>query len=120
MDQQTKLDIELLLNEARPEIKDADQAGDPHRFNDAGLKYGHIAHRVYLALDTPSRGRCYDREAKRVLLDPWTVIMRSSKFENYGNSAIDDPNFWNHADMVHTLCDYLDLIYAKELEHAGA
>lgn len=120
MDQQTKEDIELLLNIARDEVINAE--GNHHLFNDVGIKYGHIAHRVYLALDKPNRS-CelyHDKETRRVLLDPWTVIMRSNSFQDSGSAAIDDPNFWNHGDMIKTLIDYLALTYSKECAYAGS
>lgn len=119
MDQQTKEDIELLLNVARDEISNAE--GNHHLFNDVSLKYGPIAHRVYLNLDKPNRS-CelyHDKETRRVLLDPWTVIMRSRMFQNKGPAAVDDPNFWNHADMIKTLIDYLALTYSKEYAYAS-
>jgi hypothetical protein len=115
--QQTKEDIDLLLNVARDEIINAE--GNHHLFNDVSLKYGHIAHRVYLALDTPNRPSdlYHDKEARRVLLDPWTVIMRSRAFQDNGPAAVDDPNFWNHSDMIKTLIDYLALTYSKEFAY---
>ncbi len=119
MDQQTKEDIELLLNVARDEIINAE--GNHHLFNDVSLKYGPIAHRVYLALDTPFRS-CelyHDKETRRVLLDPCTVIIRARQFQDNGSAAIDGVNFWNHADMIKTLIDYLALTYSKECTYAS-
>lgn len=70
MDQQTKEDIELLLNVAKEEIINAE--GDHHLFNNVSLKYGHIAHRVYKILDAPSKKaeNYHSKSIKAVLLDP--------------------------------------------------
>lgn len=105
-------DIELLLTKARKEIEESDKAGDPHRFTDAGLIYGPIAHRVYIDLDVPERAKHYhDSNTRRVLLDPCTV---SNRARSVNDCSIDEPMFWYHADMVKTLCDYLDRVYSKE------
>jgi hypothetical protein len=119
MDQQTKLDI-ALLHKARQKIEAIDKAGDPLEFNDAGLRYGSTAHRVYIALDVSHRScECYhDKNTKRVLLDAWTVLNRTRSFKTE-NISIDDLKFWEHADMVKTLCDYLYLAYPQEIINAS-
>jgi len=121
IDQQTKEDIELLLNVARDEIAEAE--GNHHLFNDAGLKYGHIAHRVYKTLDAPSKKpeNYHNKAVNAVLLDPWTVINRMRSFDNSDGTA--NPykaDLWNHADMIKTLIDYLALTYSKELAYASS
>lgn len=121
MDQQTKADIELLLNVARDEIIKAE--GNHHLFNDVGLKYGHIAHRVYKELDAPSKKaeNYHSKFINAVLLDPWTVINRMRSFDNSDGTI--NPNtahLWNHADMIKTLIDYLALTYSKECAYASS
>jgi len=121
IDQQTKEDIELLLNVARDEIAAAE--GNHHLFNDAGLKYGHIAHRVYMALDEPSKKpeNYHNRSVQAVLLDPWTVTNRMRSFDTCdGTVNPGNPIVWNHADMIKTLIDYLALTYSKELAYASS
>lgn len=117
IDEQTKSDIETLLNVARPKLIEADKKGDSDLFISVSVKYGPIANRVYLALDKPERNpdHYHDKETKRVMLDPCTVINRSKSFviQNF-EFNIDDPEFWLHADMIKTLCDYLDLRFNKE------
>lgn len=106
-----------LLQKARAEIAAADKAGDSESFTALGFKYGPIAHKVYLSLDTPHRSceRYHDKETKRVLLDPMTVINRARSFPDNGASILDNPEFWIHPDMVKTLCDYLDQVYSREV-----
>lgn len=122
MEYALKDDIDLLLREARPAIATADQAGDSQVFTALGFKYGPTAHRVYLALDTPQRalGAYHSKETRRVLLDPMTVVNRACSFPNRGLAVVDNPEFWIHADMIETLCDYLDRVYSKEVEYASA
>lgn len=114
MDQQTKSDIELLLNVARDEIIKAE--GNPHLFNDISLKYGHIAHRLYKKLDAPSKepGNYHNKTITAVLLDPWTVLNRANNFDR--RDAEITPyslEFWCHGDMIKSLIDYL-LLTIKE------
>ncbi len=122
METQIQEDIDLLLQEARPAIAVADKAGDHQSFSALGFKYGRIAHRVYLALDKPQRALEADhsKETRRVLLDPMTVVNRSHSLPGSGAASLDDPEFWIHADMVKTFCDYLDRVYSKEVEYASA
>lgn len=120
MDQQTKADIELLLNVAREEIINAE--GNPKRFNEIGKKYGPIAHRVYKKLDAPSKepGNYHNKSIKAVLLDPWTVTNRMNSFERMDiNINPYEPELWLHTDMVKTLIDYLALTYLKEDGYAS-
>jgi len=117
MDQQTKLDIELLLHVARSKVEEADQGGGTKLFNEVGETFGPTAHRVYLALDRPVRTvkNYHNRSMTRVLLDPWTVLNRA---RSYGirdtEISIDNLEFWLHGDMIKTLIDYLSLTYLKE------
>ena len=122
MEYALKDDIDLLLREARPAIATADQAGDSQVFTALGFKYGPTAHRVYLALDKPKRANEGDhsKETRRVLLEPMTVINRAHSLPGSGAVSLDDPEFWIHADMVKTFCDYLDRVYSKEVEYASA
>lgn len=122
MEYPLKEDIDLLLQEARPAIAAADKAGDYQSFNALGFKYGRIAHRVYLALDKPKRANEGDhsKETNRVLLEPMTVINRAHSLPGSGAASLDDPEFWTHADMIKTLCDYLDRVYSKEVEYVSA
>lgn len=110
MDDQTKLDIETLLTKAMPKLIEADRGGDSDLFLAVGVKYGPLAHRVYLALDMPERSyeRYHDKATKRVLLDPWTILNRAKSFQDT-EITIDDQEFWMHGDMIKTLCDYIDL-----------
>jgi hypothetical protein len=114
MDEQTKQDVELLLSVVRPKLIVADHGGGPKLFNEVCKEFGPIAHRVYLALDRPGRPLEYyhDKETKRVMLDPWTVLNRAKSFQNT-NVNIDDVEFWDHCDMIKTLCDYIHLRYAE-------
>ena len=109
MDNQTKSDINALINFARPKLISADRGGGSELFNQVSKEYGPIAHRLYLALDKPERSceRYHDKATRRVMLDPLTVLNRSKSFYNT-EITIDDPEFWLHADMIKTLCDYID------------
>ena len=116
IDDQTKSDIETLLNVARSRLIAADKSGDSDLFMAVSVKYGPVAHRVYLALDMPERSceRYHDKATKRVMLDPWTVINIAKSFHiQKFEITIDDQEFWMHADMIKTLCDYLDLRFKK-------
>jgi hypothetical protein len=107
-----KKDIELLLVRARPKLVAAD-SGNPETFSHLGREFGPIAHRVYFALDSPERSakRYHDKETRRVMLDPWTVLNRARDCDGM---TIDDQEFWCHCDMIKTLCDYLDLRRSTE------
>ncbi|HEY4832813.1 MAG TPA: hypothetical protein VIH61_09680 [Waddliaceae bacterium] len=121
MDAQLKDDIELLLNIARDEIINAE--GCHKRFNAVAAKYHKIAHRVYKALDAPSKKleNYHNKNVKAVLLDPWTILNRARTFSGIGiNINFDDPEFWNHADVIKTLIDYLALTYLNEDAYASA
>lgn len=100
-------DIALLLNVARPKLIAADQ-GQSELFNEVGKEFGPIAHRIYLSLDKPERvaNRYHNKETRRVLLDPWTVLNRANGLEGI---SIDEEEFWCHSDMIKTLCDYIDM-----------
>lgn len=108
MNDQIKADIEILLNVARPKLIEADKGGGSKLFNEVSEEFGPIAHRVYLALDIPERSseRYHDKETRRVLLDPCTVLNRARDCEGI---SINDEEFWIHGDMIKTLCDYIDL-----------
>ena len=120
MDKQTKADIERLMNVARQEIIDADKSGNSSLFSELGRRYGPIAYRVYLALDVTCRAVVnYHNEAMpRVLLDPYTILNRANThgIRELGLTP-DSLEFWNHADMVKTLIDYLSLTYLKEVHY---
>ena len=116
MDQQTAADIELLLNVVRPKIESADKVGASELFREIGEEFGSIAHRVYRALDLPVRTpeNYHNRSMTRVLLDPFTVLNRSHSLGVMDEVAIDKPEFWDHADMIKTLIDFLSLIQSKK------
>jgi hypothetical protein len=107
---ETKSDIEVLLNIARPKLIAADNGGGSELFNEVSKKFGPVAHRVYLALDLPERKpeRYHNKETRRVMLDPCTVINRARSFLD-SDTTIDDEEFWLHCDMIKSLCDYIDL-----------
>lgn len=108
LSEQVKKDIDSLLCEARPKLVAADRGGGSRLFNEVTEEFGPVAHRIYLALDRPERSveRYHDKETRRVLLDPWTVLNRAKDCKGKG---IDDQEFWHHGDIIKTFCDYLDL-----------
>lgn len=107
LDDQIQSDIEQLINIARPKLALADKGAGSKLFNEIIDEFGPIAHRVYLALDKSEIKKEY-HDAKKVLLDPWTVINRAEDLKNSG-ITINDCDFWLHGDMIKTLCDYIDL-----------
>jgi hypothetical protein len=99
--------IELLLNDARPKLIAADKGGGSKLYNQVVEEFALMAHHVYWALEAPARSveKYHDKDTKRVLLDPRTVLNRAQDTE----ASIEDLEFWKHGDMIKTLCDYLDL-----------
>jgi hypothetical protein len=101
--------INDLLNVAQPMLVAADtQGGGSELFSKVIKQFAQVAHHVYGALDVPNRKPelYHDSNAPRVLLDPMTVLNRS---RDVPGASIDDLEFWEHGDMIKTLCDYLDL-----------
>lgn len=119
LDDQTKSDIQQLLNVARPNLIESDKNGSSKLFTEISHKFGPLAHRVYLALDKPQRSceQYHHKETRRVMLDPWTVLNRS---KDCGDSTIDDEVFWHHGDMIKTLCDYVDEVIDEEASTSAA
>jgi hypothetical protein len=96
-----KQDIALLLTLPKKLKKNFSGQG----FSEVATKYGHLAFHVYQELDRPERDVGAFLKAKRVLLDPWTVINR---FKATGLS-IDDVEFWENSDVILSLVNYLNL-----------
>jgi hypothetical protein len=117
-----KNDIDNLINVGIKEIESAFKSGNAPLYGELGEKYGPKAHRIYMHLDAPCKSSeisFFDERRKSVLLDPWTVPNRLQSFINEGKDVtINDPEFWNHSDMVKTLVDYLLLTQNKGMVNA--
>src|ERR1700722_1802201 len=110
--------VHLLLNIVSDEIEEAFRSGDAILYGELGEKYGKIAHRIYMALDMPSKSSewgFFDNPHKSVLLDPWTIMNRKACLLKDGEDVtVYDPVFWNHSDLIVSLINYISLIYKNE------
>jgi hypothetical protein len=97
----------------QPLIEDEEKNSNATNFNRIGENFGELAHRVFLALDIPSRSieNFHSKTSNRVLLDPYTVLNRARSLKADDSFIIDSVEFWKHGDVIKTLVDFLSIKY---------
>jgi hypothetical protein len=89
MDSQTKEDIQLLINVARPYLVSAYKNADATLYHKVTEQFIPVANRTFMQMDkNPDM--------------TWFAV------KAFG-SSLHNPFFWKYTNLVHSFCDYLEL-----------
>jgi len=90
IDNQKKTDIDLLLNIARPKLIEAYRNGNAQVYHKVSEEFISVANRIFMHL--------YENSDIT-----WFAV------KMFGSSLC-NPFFWKHTDLIHSFCDYIDLV----------